>query len=401
MNEPVAFSITIGAALSLALTPVWIASARGFFGASVLGSLVVAALVASPMVTRWMGMTHQTSSHEFRAQMVFLMGAAASVGALLWCRTVLPTGVVAALYGVGMFAATALHPNPLLATNVWRWGFAMPTTVLLLALAMLAGKRWFELLAVVLLAMSNALAGGRSDSGILLMVAVILAWQHRPRFSHRSSSAITAVALVGMLAYGAYRALSGAALEGYLGEAAQDRTQAQIALSGSLILGGRPEIGATVELLRTNPIGFGPGTVPAPADILVAKTGMSRLGYDPDNGYVERYMLGQGKFELHSLVGDFWAAYSIVGLLLVIAIAVLVLHYLGLGLASSTGSAIGFFLALRTLWDIGFSPIVSSIDQLILAVAVLLLPAVRGHRSFLSGTTNGDIHRRPTPMRRG
>ena len=69
---------------------------------------------------------------------------------------------------------------------------------------------------------------------------------------------------------------------------------------------------ATRALFVHDPLGFGLGIIPSLTDITVAKTGMSAINYQPDNGYVERYMFGT-QFEVHSVTGDLWALFGIPG----------------------------------------------------------------------------------------
>ena len=42
---------------------------------------------------------------------------------------------------------------------------------------------------------------------------------------------------------------------------------------------------------------------------------MSALNYDPNNGYVEQYLFGQG-YEVHSVLGDLWIHFGVAGALL-------------------------------------------------------------------------------------
>ena len=83
-------------------------------------------------------------------------------------------------------------------------------------------------------------------------------------------------------------------VDGYLGEAAQAKSVAQIDAAGSLIAGGRPELAATLALLGADFRGFGLGAIANYHDVLVAKTGMASINYDPNNGYVERYLFDCG-----------------------------------------------------------------------------------------------------------
>ena len=188
------------------------------------------------------------------------------------------------------------------------------------------------------------------------------------------------VALVGV---GGYFLIQAALLDGALGENARARSVAQIERSGSLLTGGRPELGASIALLTARPWGYGSGVFPTGEQIQTAKRGMVTLGYDPDNGYVNRYMFGNG-FEVHSLTGDLWILFGLSGLALAVLLALAVGSSLITRLASGTASAVGAFLALRLLWDLAFSPIGSAALTLAVTLAVLL-PQV-GDRQPPSGS---------------
>jgi hypothetical protein len=156
-------------------------------------------------------------------------------------------------------------------------------------------------------------------------------------------------------------------LDGYLGAETQARSIEQLRTSGSLVLGGRPELAATFALMRDHPWGFGVGSVPTAADVQVAKEGMASIGYQPDNGYVERFMFG-GHFELHSVVG-----LALVAVLLGVLVVGVVRQ-----LAHGTASAILIFAAAQSVWNIFFAPFYSSVPFLVIAVALALVP-VRDH----------------------
>jgi hypothetical protein len=153
----------------------------------------------------------------------------------------------------------------------------------------------------------------------------------------------------------------------------QQRSVQQLNETGSLILGGRPELAATVALMRDQPMGFGFGTVPSHHDVTVAKTGMANINYDPNNGYVEKNMFGNG-YSLHSVFGDVWAHSGLVGLALVATLLVLVVLGLGRRLSVGNASALLLFVSVKTLWNLFFGPFYSSIAILELTLALVLLP---------------------------
>jgi hypothetical protein len=174
-----------------------------------------------------------------------------------------------------------------------------------------------------------------------------------------------------VLVFGIYQVGQGLILDGYLGESAQARSQVQIEATGNILLGSRPEMGATAALFLERPWGFGAGTLAGVTDVGVAKQGMAALGYDPDNGYVERYMFGQG-FVLHSVLGDTWAAFGLAGIALVVAVLWWSVGSLVTLVQARVASALVLFLGVRLLWNTFFSPLYSSTPLIALTLGLLL-----------------------------
>src|SRR5690606_41210117 len=118
-------------------------------------------------------------------------------------------------------------------------------------------------------------------------------------------------------------------------------------------------------------IGFGFGVLLDLAGVNAAKAGMAATGYDPENGYVERFMFGSG-IELHSVTGDLWALTGLPGLALAIMIAVIVFTGVVRRVAAGTASALFLFLVCWTGWNLLFSPLLSAAPSLILLLGLAL-----------------------------
>ncbi|NYI75731.1 hypothetical protein [Nocardioides panzhihuensis] len=367
--------LTVGGLVGAALAPIWIREASRYRGAVLGGVLLLACFISALALATWRSATHPPTEAGVLFELLPVVSAAMCVGALLWAQRVLSPGVVVCLYAVGSFMTATM--NSRFAEDPWRFGFSMPSTMLLLGACLMIKQRprkqlLAELVTLGALTGVTALSGARSMSAFLIMTAVLLVWQHRPATAKKSTSVLLSLVLVGALGLGLYRALEGAALEGYLGQSAQERTELQVQTAGSLILGGRPEIGATVALMLHEPLGYGAGVMATPTDMQAAKQGMSALGYDPDNGYVEHYMFGT-RIEVHSLIGDLWIWFGLAGLVLSGWLLWLATGYLGRSLAHRTGTALGIFLALQLGWNLFFGPIISSLPALALALGVFLL----------------------------
>jgi O-antigen ligase len=226
----------------------------------------------------------------------------------------------------------------------------------------------------------------RSELAILLLVLLVVLWDLRPRTPGRRGNVGWTLLGLGGLALVVYQAGQALILEGYLGDSTRQRTEAQLDEAGSVIAGGRPELGAAIALFRHHPWGFGSGTLPNLMDVQVAKTGMAALNYDPENGYVERYMFGTS-FELHSVLGDLWTRFGIIGILLTVALLVVLLHGAGSAVADRTVVGLVVYVVVKSLWNLPFSPVFSAVPLLMLAIAMCLVPADRASRRRSPGPT--------------
>lgn len=96
------------------------------------------------------------------------------------------------------------------------------------------------------------------------------------------------------------------------------------------------------------------GVVPNVADVNIAKSGMMAINYDPNNGYVERYMFGG--IEVHSVIGDLWLRCGLAGLVFALVMLGVIVFGAATRLANDNGRALTTFLAIQVTWDAMFSP---------------------------------------------
>ncbi|MET0725287.1 MAG: O-antigen ligase family protein, partial [Leifsonia sp.] len=340
---------------------------------------------------------HASSIAGLVGSVVMLTGIVSAVGVLLWARGLLPIWLIGALFGLGMLASSVLNGEGDNA-NPWKFGVGFPVMVIVLALLSRPGLRVAEAVALLVFAVVALGTDSRYRFATLMITAVLVFWQMLPRFRSRRASTLTMLAMVAAIAAITYNLATALIVDGYLGEQAQSRTIGQLEKSGSLILGGRPELAATIALFQERPFGFGAGVQPTLDDILVAKTGMSAIGYQPNNGYVETYLFGGG-FELHSVAGDLWASFGLPGLAFVICAIVLALHMLGHGLANRTASSVVIFLSISTLWNILFSPIYGSLPTLVLTMGLgMVLTSSQGSRQPPDGAPAVSGQRTLSPL---
>ncbi|MBC7723500.1 MAG: hypothetical protein H7146_01960 [Burkholderiaceae bacterium] len=363
--------LTVGTIVAIALLPSWWPALASFRGARVFVAIGTLAVISGLWLTGFSAVDHRVSGVLLTSNSLLIIGIVAAVGVVVWARTVMGDHWVAAWFGLGLLFS--IEPeSTLFLSNPWKFGFSTGITIVLLALAHRYGSRWVEILVLVALAGASAVTDARSSFAILLLSVVLTAWQLRPKRPSKRTSAVRFVAAMSVIGFVVYNVGQTLLLDGYLGDAARERSVAQIDTSGSLILGGRPEFAATIALMTGRPLGYGSGILPSTSDITVAKTGMAAIGYQPNNGYVEIYMFGD-RFELHSVFGDLWASFGIPGLLVAGIIVVLAIRGLSVLIPNNGASAVLIYLAVRGFWNLFFGPLYGSSSLLIPLMGLVLL----------------------------
>jgi hypothetical protein len=371
--------LEVGHLLALALAPLWIPQLARHRGGVPVALLVLASVGGGIWLTVANEGDHLVSTTDMVSSSVQLIGVLLGIGVVLWSRRFLRSSTIAVWYGAGMVAGIDTGGEQF-ATNPWKFGFAIPVAVLLLALAWRQGSRVATPIALMVLVVLAGINDSRSELAILFLVLLAVVWQMIPTRPGRRARVSTTLLGLGALAALVYNAGQAFILEGYLGEATRQRTETQLDEAGSVIVGGRPELGATHALFQHRPWGFGSGTLANSLDVGVAKTGMAALNYDPDNGYVERYMFGQG-YEVHSIVGDLWARFGVMGILLSLALVVVVLLGVSRDVSHRAAAGLVVYLAAKTLWNMPFSPLYSSVPLIVITVGLLLVPRARARRA--------------------
>lgn len=371
LGSGLADGFTVGGVLALVMFPVWVRSLREYWGARVLtgcGALAVASgLILSDLALPEHAVGRGLSVYDS----MLLVDVLTGIGVILWSRQLMPVSYVGLWFGLGLLCSLVLAPDSALATDPWKFGGAVATAVVVLSVVNRPGRRIWEFTLLLVLAGLSITFDSRSYFATFLLAAMLTGWQSRPQLSSRRAAWTWTVAMMAGLAVVIYYLGTTLLVGGYLGKAAQARSVQQIDTAGSLILGGRPELAASLALFEYHPSGFGVGVAPTMRDVLVAKAGMAKINYDPNNLYVEQFMFG-GHIELHSTTGDIWAHYGIAGLLFVVVLAFLVLRGLAESISRRTGSALLLFLSCWTFWNLLFSPFLSAAPTLMLAVGLAL-----------------------------
>lgn len=368
---PMAMGFSPGTILAVLLTPVWLRTALGYCGARSLLVLTAGALLSGAAVAAFRAADHRISLAEAGAAVAMMVTIGAGTAILLWARSILGTAKVAVLFGLAMGASGVVRTSELSATNPVKFMYALPIALILLGLAHRWPARSAQVVAVLVVGGLCALFEFRSLLGTCLVAALLLAWQGRPRHARPARNAALMGGLLVAIAAAVYFTVTTLLVDGTFGVELQERSTMQIAQSGSLIIGGRPEIAATWALLGHAPLGFGLGVAPNGFDIAIAKQGLWSIGYDPNNGYVHHYLFGP-RFELHSVAGDLWVRYGPIGALLAGWLCVLFIRGLVRRLAAQRATGLVLIVSIWNIWNLFFSPILSSLTILILGLAILL-----------------------------
>lgn len=368
MRYEIAQGITAGHLAAIALLPLWWPALRRYWGARTIVALGAIALAAGLWLA-WLSSTDHSVSRGVLVQSVaLLLTVLLGIGVVAWARTLLKDWQVGLSFGVGLVLAISPGTGQF-DVNAWKFGFALPAAVVLLSLVARRGRRGLEVLTLLALAAASAVNDARSGFALLGLAAVVTAVQWgRPRVKAPRNRVLTLV-LLGALGLAVYNAGLAIVLEGRLGEETQQRSVEQIERSGSIVLGARPELAATLALMADRPWGLGPGVAATLDDIRVAKSGLAAINYDGNNNYVEEYMFG-ARTTLHSVFGDLWVLFGIPGLALAVVLLVLLVRNLLTALSTRSASGLFVYVSCLSLWNFFFGPLSTSAPVLVLAIGL-------------------------------
>ncbi|MGY1649763.1 hypothetical protein [Geodermatophilus sp. SYSU D01119] len=366
--------LTTGLVAVLALLPVWAPVAARQRGVRVLAALTGVALL-SGVALALRGTGRGLSLHEAVTAGGLVVTLAGGVGLVLWARTLLPLPAVGVAFALGQVATGLLRVED--TANVYKFAVAVPLTVLVLALLGHRHRPWVAAAALGGLGVLAVANDSRSQAGFCVVAAALVLWQARPGTAS-ARSPWSGLALLGGAVAGGYLLLAEVLTSGLLGADAAARTAEQVARSGSLLLGGRPEWTATWALAQQDPLGFGLGAVPSSGDVLVAEAGMAVARIPTAEGYIQNYLLA-GRFELHSVVADLWAATGPAGLAVGVLLAVLLVRGAARLSTQRQAPPLVCFLVPLSLWYLAFGPLQTNGAQVAVTLGLVLaaLPAVR------------------------
>lgn len=370
--SPISANLSVGAALSLALTPVtlpalWRSPRGRWLLTATLALVPMGWLVAQTSLLQDSGRTF--SIQFFLYQAALPVGIFASVTGAYWCITRLGLQRFLLLAFAGLLAAAPLAYR---AENPWKYGLALPISMLVILLV--ARNRLLLGLVVTALAAVSIAADYRSWTAVLGITTAIVLLARRswtlPSASRVASLGLVTLTAVGLVAW----LIVKASTAGILGEYLEQRTNSQLAASnGNLLLGGRPEWGAAIALWRESPMGIGIGVTPSYNDYWVAIRNMPLASQGLQEISTVANSFKQGQVNFHSTFWTFWGVYGVAGAVFSILALVYFAHATmlaatRLGLPNVRAAVI--LLMLSSIWDILFSP--QSAAQLAISLATAL-----------------------------
>ncbi|MGV1037910.1 MAG: hypothetical protein ACOYD0_12930 [Candidatus Nanopelagicales bacterium] len=357
--------------LGIVLVPVWYQAFRQFRWATSLLAFSLASLASGLVLAEFAPVDRVINAGVARSIVALFVASVATMCVVLWARTVIPLDRIVLAYSVGLLIQ--LLPEVPASTNPWKFLLSVPITLIVVSLLGRLHSRTWLLVGLVLLTLFALTQDSRAYFGLLAGFVLLL--QERRADTTTRTQRAQLLAFGGVSLVGLYYLASSILISGTVGDELRQRTLEQIQRGGSLLLGGRPEASASLALGQHFPMGFGLGAQPRLDEILIAKQGLSQVGLTGPNGYVTRYMFGQG-FELHSIIADFWAWFGLVGLAFALYMGGLLIWSLTKASASRSARPAVIFAGLTAVWFLLFGPPATNLPMVFLALAISL-PLVR------------------------
>ena len=378
MRVEIGSGVNTGHVLAIVLLPFWLPTAGRYRHYLWILVLLAVSLVSGVWLSGVSAATYEVSSSLTIQNSALLAGIVLTAGVILWVRPVLSEWQIGMLFGLGLLLEATTVPG---LDNPWKYQWGMPVAVLALSAVQAVHSRFLGILVLLALTAYSATHDSRSMTGMFLVAALLLVVQALPLPSRvRDLGAGRIIVLMAVLGLAAYWLFVRLALSGALGLSTRLRTEEQALRAGSVLLGGRPEMGATAGLFLHRPEGFGAGTNLDPTGIAAAQQAMGSLNYDADNGYVYNYMFGHG-MELHSGLGDLWALFGLPGLALGLLILWALVDALARRFSTSSVTPLQGAALLFTLWTMLLGPLYTAAPLLALCLGLMLVP--RGVPRFL------------------
>ncbi len=368
--------VSLGLLAAAAFAPVLARRAFDTRGLTVLTLAFVACVPAGALLALVPSPGDMPRTSNWTLWLTLPLGAALTVVVVRYAVRTIGVRWTALAYAAGTIAQVLLTEAPRLSDPWWiKTRLSWPLVLAILALVYRARRPWYSLVAL-LACLAVAVLGEYRSLMIFLAAGALLTWVLRRTVRRR----LTAARVLGLgLAIAAavlvlYQAFAWAALSGRLGEEISLRSQRQVALGGTLLAGARIETPATLALMAERPLGFGPGFVPGARQAEIVLGALQSASSDEAvASYVHRYILGD-PVRLHSLFGDLWFLFGVVGLVTVGAVLFVMAQATVAWYGAATRQLLPIVFLIWMAWDVVFSPAYSNLLS-VAFLAALLAPA--------------------------
>lgn len=259
------------------------------------------------------------------------------------------------LYGMGLAVGGLLTwfiaPSRYAASDPWKFGLALPISLLILLLMSSQPRKAIILAALLALAVVDLFANFRSLGLISFLTAVysyfqIYAQSPRRRFGTLRKVAIGSALIIGVSGF--VELYIHSAQQGWLGEQAQSKYRDQSGEAG-LLLGGRSEILASAPAIADSPVlGYGSWAKDSRyGTILIERR--AELGY-------KNLPLEDDLIPTHSHLFGAWVEAGMAGAVFWIFVLILTIGALSRISGLEPLSPVFIFIGILLCWDILFSP---------------------------------------------
>jgi len=263
-------------------------------------------------------------------------------------------------WSTGAILGTIVAPSEQEVDTPWKFGSAIPTTLLVLILASLLARgrhRWIFPASMICMAMINLFSSARSLGLICVLVGAYSYFLMRLNASGRrlggmKKSVVWAMVLAAALGfYGFYKY---SAQSGLLGRKDQEKYQQQSG-QGNVVLGGRHEILASLQAVRDSPI-IGHGSWARDEtyyQLMVQKVIESggRMGGGKKGDKLQEHLIPE-----HSFVMGAWVEAGLAGAVFWFYVLFQIIRALRRATGGEPFLPVFAFMGILSLWNIPFSP---------------------------------------------
>lgn len=296
---------------------------------------------------------------------------------LLWAIRVIGARTAIVFYAFGLIVA-ALLTSTRFADNPWKFGLALPVSLIVLALFG-AGRKWVTVFLLVFLVGLSIVLETRSWMIVVVgaLTVYLLFHGRAARWSAVRKTVVVVFSLAAIIIFG--EVVSNLGASGALGAYIQDRTLRSLETSGNAVIGNREEWGGALALFQARPLGIGTGVGPSTADFNTVVNGLFLPdALKPKSNVADS--LREGYFSFHSGMWNIFSQFAVAGLVFVVFIMML----LGRGIVEMLTEArdtvapgpraAAVVLMVAVTWDLLFSPLSPWNVGAAIAVAVSVLP---------------------------